>query len=188
MHQRRKMTFNLMQKPEQASRRISAVVHISSPKFNNFQPYTQQQINQQIMLSNKLQQHQQQRLSIQSRISIQHDLIPQSLIQHERRLLIQAVIQFFIEFSLSSIWFLQMIDCLPDGLLTNVLANWYWIFYNGFRPLVYLAMNKTIRQRIISLWLNRQLESTAEFAKIPRVIPQEIRVTARPIPLVNEPI
>uniref|UniRef100_A0A1I8BMF4 G_PROTEIN_RECEP_F1_2 domain-containing protein n=1 Tax=Meloidogyne hapla TaxID=6305 RepID=A0A1I8BMF4_MELHA len=212
------MTIKLMPKPELEIRRVSALFHVSSsPQFNNVQQNNFQNIQNQIMPNNKI--HQQRlsiqqgeigrpternpefyitRPSIQSRISIQHDLPTpkQSLIQHERRLLLQAIVLFIVEFSLSTIWFLQMVDFLPDGMIANVLANWYWIFYNGFRPLVYLAMNKTIRTRLLSLWLNKQPESTAEFGKIPRAVQQEIMLVSaahpitprRPMPLVNEPI
>uniref|UniRef100_A0A915NSV0 Uncharacterized protein n=2 Tax=Meloidogyne TaxID=189290 RepID=A0A915NSV0_9BILA len=210
------MTLKLLPKSELAIRQVSALFHVSSsPQFNNLQQY-----HNQIMTNNKI--HQQRlsiqqgengraveggnnipefyknRPSIQSRISIQHDTLTpkQSLIQHERRLLLQAIVLFVVEFSLSTIWFLQMVDLLPDGIIANVLANWYWIFYNGFRPFVYLAMNKTIRTRLLSLWLNKQSESTAEFAKIPRIVQQEVMLVSganpvtprRPMPLVNEPI
>ncbi|KAF7637147.1 hypothetical protein Mgra_00003536 [Meloidogyne graminicola] len=106
----------------------------------------------------------------------------QHLIQHERRLLLQAIVQFFVEFSLCSIWFFQMIggSYVPDGVVFNAFINWYWIFYNGFRPLVYLAMNKTVRKRLLALWLNRPPVTLMDFGQLQRgVQPQGIRASPR---------
>uniref|UniRef100_A0A1I8BN55 7TM_GPCR_Srx domain-containing protein n=1 Tax=Meloidogyne hapla TaxID=6305 RepID=A0A1I8BN55_MELHA len=103
----------------------------------------------------------------------------QNLIQHERRLLFQALVQFLVEFSLCSIWFYQMIGgYVPDGVIFNTFINWYWIFYNGFRPLVYLAMNKTVRKRLLALWLNRPPATLVDFGKLHRgAAPQGIRAS-----------
>jgi hypothetical protein len=66
------------------------------------------------------------------------------LAPHERRLLCQAFAQFGVECSLCSIWFWQMVDRKnsPNGLIATVFVNWYWIFFNGFKPLLYLAINR----------------------------------------------
>ncbi|CAK5086571.1 unnamed protein product [Meloidogyne enterolobii] len=105
----------------------------------------------------------------------------QHLIQHERRLLFQALVQFGVEFSLCLIWFYQMIGApLPEGVAFNAFINWYWIFYNGFRPLVYLAMNKTVRKRLLALWLNQPQATLVDFGKLQRgAAPQGIRATPR---------
>uniref|UniRef100_A0A914LB25 G_PROTEIN_RECEP_F1_2 domain-containing protein n=1 Tax=Meloidogyne incognita TaxID=6306 RepID=A0A914LB25_MELIC len=105
----------------------------------------------------------------------------QHLIQHERRLLFQALVQFGVEFSLCLIWFYQMIGApIPEGVVFNAFINWYWIFYNGFRPLVYLAMNKTVRKRLLALWLNQPQATLVDFGKLQRgAAPQGIRATPR---------
>lgn len=64
----------------------------------------------------------------------------------EKRLLIQSLICFLVECLLVAFWLLIH---KTDAVWFYVLENWFWIFYNGFKPLLYLIANRFVANRHI---------------------------------------